>query len=455
MSLTKYPEGSLRELWHISLPLMLSSFSVMAMIFVDRLLLANYSTQALTAGTNATTLGWAFIMGWMSFASIAEVFVAQYNGAGDKQRIGEPVWQMIWFSLLSFICFVPLSLYGGHWFFGSGPDTELTRQYFKWMMFFGPIFPIYAALCAFFIGQGKPFLITLLAIVSNIVNAGLDVILIFGVEGWLPSLGVVGAAIATSASSILQVAVLGYIFLRKKNREECGTRWYQLNFNSLWQCIRIGFPNSVFVVLEIYAWSMFYQLMTVAGETHITIVSIGQSLFILFFFLAEGVSKAVTAIVGNLIGAQKLYHVNSVIMSGMKLHAAFFVLILAGTFLGFDLIVTFFLPNADAASLAHLKGPLFFCLMCYTVTILLEGIRMLFSGALTAAGDTLFIMIAGVFSVWALLVSPVYYFIIQEKGSVETAVMICVFYCLAVTVIYYARFIQGKWRETALVTSEV
>jgi MATE family multidrug resistance protein len=73
MTLTRFPQGSFRELLSISLPLMLSSLSVMSMIFVDRLLLAHYSTEAMNAAVNATTFGWSLIGPWMVMASISEV----------------------------------------------------------------------------------------------------------------------------------------------------------------------------------------------------------------------------------------------------------------------------------------------------------------------------------------------------------------------------------------------
>ncbi len=117
MTLTRHEPGSLRELWSISLPLMVSALSVMTMVFVDRLMVAHYSTVALNAVVNASTFGWAFVFAWMVLASISEVFVAQYNGAGAKEKIGESVWQMIWLSLLSafsrtirMVCTIP-SLY--------------------------------------------------------------------------------------------------------------------------------------------------------------------------------------------------------------------------------------------------------------------------------------------------------------------------------------------------------
>src|SRR5271163_4406056 len=109
-SLTRYPEGSIRELWTISLPLMVSTLAMLFMIFTDRIFLAHYSIGALNASVNAGTLAWAFMAGLGMVTAMSEVFVAQYNGAKLPKRIGSPVWQMIWFSLFSVSLCIPLAL---------------------------------------------------------------------------------------------------------------------------------------------------------------------------------------------------------------------------------------------------------------------------------------------------------------------------------------------------------
>jgi len=111
MSLTQHTPGSLRELWTISFPLMISLLAMTLMLFVDRWFLAHYSQEAFNAAVIATTLGWTFVISSMVLTSIAEVFVAQYNGAGFYHRLAEPVWQMIWLSLGLIFLFVPLALF--------------------------------------------------------------------------------------------------------------------------------------------------------------------------------------------------------------------------------------------------------------------------------------------------------------------------------------------------------
>lgn len=450
MALTRHEEGSLRELWTISFPLMLSSLSVMSMLFVDRLLLAHYSTAALNAAVNATTLGWSFVYGWLVLTSIAEVFVAQYNGAGEKQKIGEPVWQMIWLAIASFLFFIPLSIWGSHLFYGDSAERQLEREYFGLMMLFGPSFPLYSALCGFFVGQGKTKLITILAVAANIINGLLDVILIFGIDGWVPALGVKGAAIATSSSGIFQVFVLAWIFMNKENRSECGTGNCRFKWKPFWLCVRIGFPGAIFVAIELLGWAAFYTLMTMAGEKYILIAGVCQSVAILFYFFAEGISKAATTICGNLIGAKHHWSVPKVMLTGIRLHFIFFVLMLVLFAIFSEYVIEQFMWEATASQKIVYYDSMKTGLLCILFYMLFEGIRLLIAGILTAAGDTVFLLLAGSLSVWILLVAPVYYFIVLGDSPVEVASLFCVFYGFGACLVYLWRFLEGKWKTISI-----
>lgn len=422
----------------------------MAMLFVDRWLLAHYSTAAHNAAVNATTLGWVFVYGWIVLANITEVFVAQYNGAGLSKKLGEPVWQMIWLSIGSLAFFLPLSIWGTYWIYGDGPQNSLERDYFSLMMLFGPSFPLYSALCGFFIGQGKMKLITTIAIIANFVNAFLDQILIFGVEGWVPSLGVTGAAIATSGCTIFEAAALCFVFFNKTNRENYGSLEWKLKLKPLWQCVRIGLPNAVFVALEILGFAVYYAMMTQMGEQYITIVGICQSILILLYFFSEGINKGVSTVVGNLIGAGRSILVPKVIMAGLKLHLLFLALMLIGFAFGTELVVQQFLPHAEPHYIAKIQDSLFTCLFLIVIYLFFEGLRYLFSGVLTAAGDTLFLLITGSLSVWVMMVLPVYFIVVKGDAPVEVACGICMLYSVGASLLYLWRIVEGKWRKIVL-----
>ncbi len=451
MALTKHSEGSLREFWAIAFPLMIASFSVMFMLFVDRLLLAHYSTEALNSAVTATNLGWAFIFAWMVLGSISEVFVAQHNGADQLKKLGEPVWQMLWLSLASALFFIPMGKWGGSLFFGTGTEFETEREYFRWMMYFGPSFPLYAALIGFFIGQGKTKMITILAVIANVFNATLDTILIFGIQGWIAPGGAIGAAIATSGCTIFQGMVLLMVFLNRKNRLLHGTHHLAFHSKTFWKCIKIGLPGALFALIELLGWASFYGMMAQLGKNYITIAGICQSIALLFYFFQEGVSKAATTLVGNFIGGKKHHNVSKVLKSGVQLLLIFFFITAALFISSPNFLISQFLPDASDEYIDAIYNSLLVCLFYILFYLLFEGIRLLLAGILTAAGDTKFLLIAGSLSIWIFLVLPVYLFVVRLGGRIETAVLFCVFYSLCACMIYYWRFTTDVWKHKRII----
>ncbi|MEG6550627.1 MATE family efflux transporter, partial [Desulfocurvibacter africanus] len=82
-----YGVGGYREVLTVSLPLVISMASNTLMQFTDRMFLASYSVDAIAAAMPAgmaAFLGIAFFMGTGGYAN---VFVAQYVGAGRPQRV--------------------------------------------------------------------------------------------------------------------------------------------------------------------------------------------------------------------------------------------------------------------------------------------------------------------------------------------------------------------------------
>ena len=136
------------QLWTLASFLMLSSISALSMIFVDRLMLARYSLEAHNTAIEVANLGWAFQTGWTSLATICQVFVSQYCGAGQKHMLSRPVWQMIWFSLFSFLLFIPLAI----WCPGLILDEQLKQSYLFWIVIWSfPHFRLSFQHCADFL----------------------------------------------------------------------------------------------------------------------------------------------------------------------------------------------------------------------------------------------------------------------------------------------------------------
>lgn len=463
MKTEKIETGSFRELLKISLPLMISFLSLFVMIFVDRIFLSLYSTSALNAATSAGTFCWSLILGWTTLASLAEVFVAQYNGARQYKMLGIPTWQMMWLGVISLFFFIPIAIWGSGAIYGQTPTSAHEFQYFKWTMFFSPASVFLAALTAFFVGQGKTSVIKWLALLGNIINVILDPIFIFGIKGFVPSMGISGACIATGIGIIVQVVVLFCLFIKKQYREDYGTDQYAFKKSAFIKCIKVGLPPALFVFIELFGWSLFYNMMTKVSASHILVSSICQSILLLFVFFGLGIEKGAAAVAGNLIGANRIEKVRNVLVSGCKMIAIFSLLIVVFFFMFPDFLMSWFFKNPQALESSEmqlgalstlefdsLKATIRTCLIFTGVYVIIEYLRWLLNGVLTAAGDTMFLMVSGALCVWFFMLMPTYFFIVKHQAAVEYAIMIWVGYSILAFFVMLFRYRQGKWKKRSL-----
>ena len=292
----------------------------MAMIFVDRLMLVKFSLDAHDGAIEAVNVGWAFQSGWIALTGITQVFVAQYFGAKQYHMLSRPVWQMIWFSLCSFLFFVPLA----YWCPGMLFDCEMKKSYLFWMLLFIPFQGMFSALCGYFIGQKRMSITVQVVLFGNILNFILAYLLIFGFAARIPSLGITGAIIATDIALFCQVCVLFTVFcLKSKKAENHEYSNLRFDFELFKKCFVVGLPNALFIVLETIGWSLFYAMMSSMGHVHITVAGIVQNVLILSFFFADGLWKAVATLSGNAIGASKPDLIPKIVKSACLLMTIF------------------------------------------------------------------------------------------------------------------------------------
>lgn len=440
---------STKALWKVSYPLMISFISTFIMLFVDRLFLAKYSTEALNAASMAGTLSWSFILSWLTLGALTEVLVAQYNGAKRYQEMGRPIWQMIWFVIPAILFFSFSAFFLSDLIYPEKEDLY-KRDYFVYLMPSGPFAFILSTISAFYIGQGKGQIIKWLSILGNLVNIILDPLLIFGIDGIIPSLGVKGAAIATTIGYACQALIIIPCFLSKKNRTLYRTNDWELRPSLLKQCLKIGFPPSIFSAFEILSWAIFYHMMSAISPSHIFVCSVSQSIEMLFLFFCLGLEKGVAAIMGNLIGAGKTSAVKDLVLSAFKLIGCFALFLLLTLVIYPDPLINLFIDSNSLASYSTIKVSLIFV----ALYLIGESIRWIYSGILTASGDTFFLMLSGTLSTWIFLLIPSYFLLSVWKKDVLWAFALWVFFSIGGSLINFARFKQGAWKTKRVLSAE-
>lgn len=446
--LTKHPVGSIKEIWAMSWPLMMGLISNSLMIFADRILLSWHSSLALNACANAGMAYYLFLVIPLAICAISEVLVGKLHGEGLLNKIGNAAWQLIWFS----VCLIPLFWGIAEWlppyiFYKSGNETY-EISYFATIMRFAPFLCITIALSGFFIAIGNVRIITYSTILGNILNIFIGSILIFG-WGPIPSMGIYGAGIATGVSQIAQTLLLLYFFLKKKNRSTYGTHDCRYNQKFFIEGIRIGAPAGLGHAVEVFAHFLFFRIVMMVGQDHMTVVAAVQSFYLLVIFMIEALSKGVSAIIANLIGARKFDLISGVFKSALKLHTLFFI-ILAGILLKSPNTLLNLFVSGESAII--FQNP-FYESMFYQATIwmsiffLFDGFTWILIGCLTASGDTKFIFYVSALVNLVAFLFPVFLLVGIGKNGANVAWMIMAIYSAINFLIYLHRYRSGKWLE--------
>ncbi|PCI37598.1 MAG: hypothetical protein COB50_03570 [Thiotrichales bacterium] len=438
-SISKYQSGSLGEVWQISYPLILTALSSNLMLFCDRLILAQYSLLAMNATATIGLICTIFQYGGLALTGIATVFVGQYNGAKEFKKLAAPVWQMIWFALMLCILFWPLTIIGPKLFI---PDNFLTEGtgYFRWLMFFSCLPPLIAAVASFFIGRGTAKIVTVAAIIANIINLMLDIILIY-------YLGTVGAAIATVVAQIIQVIILFYVFLNPENTRKFATRIYKFNRELFIKCLKVGFPASISHLMELSGWATLTVFLASVGTDYITVNTIGQNCMFLCLFFNDGLQKGITAIAANMLGSKTAHLIPKLLKSAFLLHGIVIISLFIPLWIYPEYLLDLFLNDTHLAqselisyAMIALKG-----LWCWYA---LEGAVWIIAGVLFAGEDTKFIMYANTINTWIFAVLPA---IIWTKYFVGTPEIswgyIAPLYGTISACAFIWRYKSGKWNS--------
>lgn len=400
--------SDLQALWKMAYPLMLTALSGNLMLFMDKVFISRFNPMAMAAVATVGMVFTIFQFGAVSIASIAEVFVGKYNGAQEHHKIGPVVWQMIWFSLFTTVIFIPVGLFCGTLFLPT-QYHNFGIPYFKAIMIFGPFFPLIAALSSFYIGLGKVKLVTISTILANIINVILGVVLIFGIEPYIPSMGTFGAAIATGISVSLQASLLFIFFIQEKYKILNKTSNFKFSFNILKNCLNVGVPNALGYFVEMAAWAVLLQIMAYHSNEHIIVLAAGQTIFLLLAFTTDGLQKSIIAITSNIIGGKKLELLPQLVKSAVKLHVIMIICFSVPVIFCPQYIMHFFV-SGNSESLNNdvlLKYANTTCLLVLFYFIF-DGLVWIFAGILIAFEDTKFVMIMNATSVWLVAILPTY-----------------------------------------------
>lgn len=444
------------EILRVCLPLVLSLSATTLMEFTDRIFLANYSIDAISAALPAGITSYLFLAFFGGVGGYVGVFIAQYCGRGDSKKIGAVLWQGIYFTIFSGLFIVLIALVASEFIFavaGHPPEVQiLERKYFD-ILCYGSVLHIgMTTLSTFFTGRGITRPVMVITFIGVAINIPLDFAMIFGKWG-LPELGIEGAGVATVVSWGVNVLLLCLLIFTRKNNHKYGVfSSRNLNKDIFLRLMRYGIPGALQFTMDILAFTLFILLVGRIGKVELAATNIVLSINALAFMPSMGASQGMSILVGQALGRGKPLLATEFVRGGWQLLIGYILAIDLLFLFAPEIILTPFLAadagGANTSSLLHHSVILLKIVSAY---LFFDALYMIFSGALRGAGDTRFMMLGVAITAPLFFILPVAigieYF---GMGIAASWIWVLVFITILFALSVY-RYSRGAWKKMLVI----
>lgn len=448
--------GRWKMLLSIAWPLIVANSFWNLQMTIDRLFLAEFSTEAMGAAVAVMGVFWTPMALLQQTASYVTTFVAQYLGAGRNEMIGPAVWQSLWVSTLGGFLFLLLAPAAPFIFGAMGHAASMQRfevAYFVAMCFSALPTAVVAAASGYFTGLGRTQVIMQINGVGLVANAVLDYFMILG-KGGFPQMGIAGAGYATAiGTAVAAVYGLWLVFTDRERHDyqmNSGWRW---NRDLMKRFIRFGVPAGLQWALEGLAFSIFLIFIgrMVDGSAALSASSIVVTVMMLSILPALGMAQATAVLVGQYLGEKRPGDAEAAVWAGWQV-AILYIIVVGLTFVLFPGFYLGWFQNRNEPDLwqkvMQVAPHLLVFVAIFTVA---DSMNLIFSFSLKGAGDTRFVTIVALLLPWPLMVLPTY-LLKDQHGAVFLAWGAATVFSLTQATVFWRRFVGGKWKQMSVIS---
>ncbi|MBF0298795.1 MAG: MATE family efflux transporter [Oligoflexia bacterium] len=465
-------EGSIKELWTIAFPIIISMASFTVMQFVSRIFLSWYDTDAIAAAVPSGILTFNIISFFSGIISFCNVLVAQYYGSNQYKNVTRTLWTGIYFSLISaflILFFIPLGISIINLSSHSLSVKAMEIDYFATSAKFGGVAILNGALSAFFIGIGRTKIPMIVNLIGNLFNILLSFVFIFGLKVvvksipiiTIPEMGIKGAAWAMVLANFIMVIIFCYFAFCKKEFKERYKTTSDISFSPkiFKKILRYGVPSGIALILEITSFTAFVFLIGNVNTVALAANNIVLSMEMIAFMPMLGLGIATSALVGQYIGRKKFDVAKKIPYKALKL-----AMLYCGS-LGLlfiftpDLFINLFLASSTGVVSASHSGPhgmtslnaveiatmSKILMKILAAFIICDSIGSMFGNAIKGGGDTRFYMLAFTMMAWLVFVPGIYIILNVLKLPITYAWGWSVVHLSCLAIIFYLRFKSEKW----------
>lgn len=295
----------------MAIPLMVSSFIQSVVLITDSSFISRYSTDAFDAVGNGGLIYITFFMALVGMSDGAQIIIARRIGQKNTDAIGRVFGTSVFshfflaialFLFLQFIMPNFLNSYSKH------ADISLLQgEYIRirsYALFFAMIS---LAINAFFLANGKTWVVLISALITATSNVILDYLMIFG-KGGFPEMGLQGAAWASTLADFSGMLFLvAYLIFSKERKQYQLFSHFSFNLDSMKELFKIGSPLMFQGFLALATWTIFFTWLEQTGKFELTVSQNVRSIYFLAFVPIWGFAGTTKTYISQYIGRGDLH----------------------------------------------------------------------------------------------------------------------------------------------------
>lgn len=305
MSATKL---SLKHINKLAIPALISGISEPILSLTDAAVIGNIdlnATESLAAVGIVTTFLSMLIWVLGQTRSAISSIVSQYLGADQLSKVknlpAQAMFIITSLSLLIIAVTYPLAAQIFKLYNASDLILAYSVDYYHIRVFGFPFTLFTIAVFGTFRGLQNTYHPMLIAITGAIANIVLDIILVYGVEGFVPAMHIKGAAYASVFAQIIMALLSVYYILKKTDIPLLVKFPFNKEINRFILMIFNLFIRTIALNVALYFGTSY---ATKYGTTYIAAYTIAINLWFLGAFLIDGYASAGNILSGKLFGAK-------------------------------------------------------------------------------------------------------------------------------------------------------
>jgi len=292
----------------LAIPALIAGIAEPVLSITDTAIVGNIdgnATESLAAvgivGAFISMLIWVFGQIRSAISSI----ISQYVGANKLNEVKELPAQAIAIvvlgSLLVLAISYPFSRQIFEFYNASDQILEYCISYFNIRIFGFPFALFVFAVFGTFRGLQNTFYPMIIAIIGASLNIVLDIILVYGIEGYIPAMNIEGAAYASLIAQITMAVISLFLLIKKTPISLKISFRFHPEIPRLLHMIGNLFIRTIALNTALYLATSY---ATGYGKEYIAAYTISLNIWLLGAFMIDGYASAGNILSGKLLGAK-------------------------------------------------------------------------------------------------------------------------------------------------------